>query len=91
MNQVEALAFRGLPARLGHTLLQFAWAFGKRGDRVIRFAIPLTQQHLADLVASSRQHVNYVLADFRSRRLISGRGRGLTLINLGGLETIALA
>jgi hypothetical protein len=46
---------------------------------------------LADLVGATRQHVNYVLADFRSRRLVSGSGQGLTLTDLEALERIALA
>ena len=90
-NRIEALTFKSLPARLAHTLLQIALGFGKQVDHGVRFGISLNQQHLADLVAASRQHVNYVLADFRSRRLIKGNGRSLTLTDLEGLERIALA
>ncbi len=90
-NRIEALAFKSLPARLAHTLLSVARAFGKQVDHGLRPGVLLTQQNLADMVAASRQHVNYVLADFRSQRLISGSGRGLILTNLEGLERIALA
>ena len=90
-NRIEALAFKSLPARVAHTLLQFGRAFGRRTDQGVCLTISLTQQNLADLVGSSRQHVNYVLADFRSHRLISGSGRTLTLLDLEGLEGIALA
>lgn len=90
-NRVEALAFRGLPARLAHTLLQVARAFGKRVDHGVRLTISLTQQNLADLVGASRQHVNYVLADFRSKRLVGGSGRAFILTDPEGLERIALA
>jgi CRP-like cAMP-binding protein len=90
-NRIEALAFKSLPARVAHTLLQMARAFGKRIDHGVRLTISLTQQNLADLVGASRQHVNYVLASFRSGRLVSGSGRGLILTDLEGLERIALA
>ncbi len=90
-NRIEALAFKSLPARVAHTLLQVARAFGKRINHDMRFTISLTQQNLADLVGASRQHINYVLADFRSHRLITGSGRTLTLTDLEGLERIALA
>ena len=90
-NRIEALAFKSLPARLAQTLIQIGRPFGKPVDRGIRLGFPLTQQNLADLVAASRQHVNYVLAEFRSRRLISGSGRNLTLTDLEGLERIAAA
>ncbi|MEK7204644.1 MAG: Crp/Fnr family transcriptional regulator [candidate division NC10 bacterium] len=90
-NRIEALVFKSLPARVAHTLLQIARAFGKRVDHGVRFTMSLTQQNLADLVGASRQHVNYVLADFRSHRLLSGSGRALTLTNLEGLRRIALA
>jgi len=90
-NRIEALTFKSLPARLANTLLQIALAFGEQVDQGVRFGISLNQQHLADLVAASRQHVNYVLADFRSRRLIKGNGRSLTLTDLEGLEKIAVA
>ncbi len=89
-NRIEAMAFRSLPTRVAHTLLEIARAFGKQVGHGLRFSISLTQQNLADLVAASRQHVTYVLADFRSRRLVSGRRRGLTLLNLEELERIAL-
>jgi CRP-like cAMP-binding protein len=90
-NRIEALAFKSLPARLAGTLLQVAAAFGRPVDHGVRPGILLTQQNLADLVAASRQHVNYILADFRSRRLISGQGRRLTLTDLEGLRRIAAA
>jgi CRP/FNR family transcriptional regulator len=90
-NRIEALAFKSLPARVAHTLLQIGRAFGKRVDHGLRFSISLTQQNLADLVGASRQHVNYVLTDFRSRRLVSGSGQRLTLTDLEGLERIAFA
>lgn len=90
-NRIEALAFKSLTARVAHTLLQIGRAFGKRVDHGVRFTISLTQQNLADLVGASRQHVNYVLAEFRIRRLISGSGRTLTMTNLEGLRRIALA
>lgn len=90
-NRIEALVFKSLSARVAHTLLQIARAFGKRVDPGVRFTISLTQQNLADLAGASRQHINYVLAEFRSRRLISGSGRALTLTNLEGLRRIALA
>lgn len=90
-NRVEALAFKSLTARLAHTLLQMGRAFGKRMAHGAGFSLALTQQNLADLVGASRQHVNYVLADFRSRRFIAGSGRDLTLTDLEGLERIALA
>ncbi len=90
-NRIEALAFKSLSARVAHTLLQIARTFGKRVDHGVRFTITLTQQNLADLVGASRQHVNYVLGDFRSHRLITGSGRILTLTNLEGLRRIALA
>lgn len=90
-NRIEALVFKSLPARVAHTLLQISRAFGKRVDHGVRFTISLTQQNLADLVGASRQHVNYVLADFRSHHLLTGSGRALTLTNLEGLRRIALA
>ncbi len=89
-NRIEAMAFKSLRARVAHTLLQIGRAFGKQVGHGLRLSISLTQQNLADLVAASRQHVTYVLADFRSQRLLSSRRRGLTLLNLEGLERIAL-
>lgn len=89
-NRIEALAFKGLPARVAHTLLQVARAFGRQAADGIRFSLPLTQQNLADLVGASRQHVDYVLSEFRSHRLVSGTGRGLTLTDLEGLGRIAV-
>ncbi len=53
-NRIEALAFKSLPARVAHTLLQIARAFGRQVDLGVRFTISLTQQNLADLAGASR-------------------------------------
>lgn len=88
-NRVEAMAFKGLPARVAHTLLQLANAYGRKTARGIDFHIPLTQQNLADLVGASRQHVNYVVTEFRTRGLVDTSLRNLVLTNTEGLQQIA--
>jgi CRP/FNR family transcriptional regulator len=88
-NRVEAMAFEGLPARAAHTLLQLASAYGRRTPRGLGFVIPLSQQNLADLVGASRQHVNYVLAEFRAQGLVHTSPRDLVLTDPEGLHRIA--
>ena len=88
-NRVEAMAFKGLAVRVAHTLLQLANAYGKKTARGVDFGIPLTQQNLADLVGASRQHVNYVVTEFRARGLVDTSLRNLILTDTEGLHRIA--
>jgi CRP-like cAMP-binding protein len=67
----------GLDQRLYRSLLHLADVFAAGSDRPV---IPLTQEHLADLVGGTRPSVNQVLQRLRAQGVIElGRGRVILL------------
>jgi len=66
-DNVTDLVFTDLPGRVAKRLLQLAQRFGTWDQAAIQLNHGLTQEELAQLVGSSRESVNRVLADFVSR------------------------
>ena len=54
-----------------------------------RFQLPLTQQAVANATGISTVHVNRMLQELRSRRLISWEGRTIELLDLKELKRLA--
>jgi CRP-like cAMP-binding protein len=54
-----------------------------------RFALPVTQAELGDILGLSSVHVNRVLQELRSRGLISWRGPTVTILDWPGLQETA--
>ena len=53
------------------------------------FAIPITQQHLADTLGLSIVHTNKTLKRLADRKMIKWRDRGCTILSADGLAKIA--
>ena len=67
----------GLDRRLYRSLLHLADVFGTGTGRLV---IPLTQEHLADMVGGTRPSVNQILQRLRTQGIIElGRGRVIVL------------
>lgn len=85
-DQLEELAFKGVPARLAGLLLRLASETDWRGRRVLH---GLTHQQLAELLGTYRETVTATLNQFRDQGLIEIGRRRVTLLNPAGLEAIA--
>jgi CRP/FNR family transcriptional regulator, cyclic AMP receptor protein len=72
--------------RLAHLLAELADEYGRSTSAGIDIDIPLTQQELASLIASSRESIVRSLRLLRSRRLVTTARRRITIRDLDGLR-----
>jgi CRP/FNR family transcriptional regulator, cyclic AMP receptor protein len=80
---LEALAFRSLPARLADLLLREADPYGTVAG--------LSHQDLAERLGTYRETVSQLLGKFRSERLVAIEPRRIKLIDPEGLQIYAEA
>ena len=79
--EMEALAFRGVPARLAELLLQEADAFGTVTGQ--------SHQDLAERLGTYRETVSQVLGRFRAERLVAVEPKRIRLLDPAGLQAYA--
>lgn len=58
-------------------------------DDASEFPLPMTQQHMADLLGLSEVHVNRVLRRFRERKVVALRAGKVRLLDRAAVEAIA--
>lgn len=80
-EELEALAFRGLPARLATLLLGEADAYGTIDG--------YSHQELAERLGTYRETVSQILGRFRGEGLVAVEPRRIRLLNRTGLEAYA--
>jgi len=80
-EELEALAFRGLPARLATLLLREADIYGTIDG--------YTHQELAERLGTYRETVSQLLGRFRSEGLVAVEPRRIRLLDRSGLEAYA--
>ena len=80
-EELEALAFRGLPARLAALLLREADVYGTIDGH--------THQELAERLGTYRETVSQLLGRFRNEGLVSVEPRRIRLLDRTGLEAYA--
>lgn len=81
MVSLEALAFRGLPARLATLLLREADIYGTIDG--------YSHQELAERLGTYRETVSQLLGRFRGEGLVSVEPRRIRLLDCTGLEAYA--
>lgn len=79
-NQIEALAFKSVPARLASLLLRLAQGGEIEG---------LTHNDLAEMVGAYRETVTQVLDGFQSSGLLRLGRKSIALLDKAGLKAIA--
>jgi CRP/FNR family transcriptional regulator, cyclic AMP receptor protein len=82
-EEMESLAFRGLPARLATILLREADAYGT--------VVGLSHQDLAERLGTYRETVSQLLGRFRHEGLVAVEPRRIRLLDLAGLAAYAEA
>ena len=87
-----SLGRRTATERLGHLFCELHLRLENIGlvDDELSYDMPVTQADLGDLLGLSLVHVNRSLQELRATRLMSLRGRRLTIHNLRGLRELSL-
>ncbi len=89
-ERIVSLGRRDARGRIAYLLCELLWrhrAVGLSSDG--SFSLPLTQAELGDTLGLTPVHVNRVLKDFRSSRLIVMAQRMINLLDVPGLQEIA--
>jgi CRP/FNR family transcriptional regulator, cyclic AMP receptor protein len=82
-QQLEEIAFKGMPARLASLLLRLASESGSHE------VIGYTHQDLAEMLGTYRETMTHTLNNLAASGLIQIERKKLTLIDLTGLEDVA--
>jgi CRP-like cAMP-binding protein len=77
---IERLIPRTIPARLAVTVLELADRFGEPTKGGVAIGLYLTQQTLADLIASTRVSVSKEVARFRRKGLLDTPSKGEIIV-----------
>ncbi len=78
-----------LQGRLALTLLDLSKAFGVVETDGTRVRLPLTHDHLAEMVGASRERISKSMAALKARRLIRYARQAITVIDMDGLRDVA--
>lgn len=81
-----ALDLRG---RLALTLLDLAKAFGVAEADGMRVRLPLTHDHLAEMVGASRERISKSMASLQDEHLIRYSRQAITVLDVNGLRELA--
>lgn len=90
-DQLESLAFRGVPARLASQLLQLMDRYGRVTHNGIRIDERFTHVQLAEMIGTSRETLTKVMNELRESGLIDVRERLVWVLDAEGLERIRSA
>lgn len=80
-----------LPGRLALALMELADVFGQSTTEGIQIALPLTHEHLAEMVGASRERVSKAMAELAHGGALTYSRRSITLRNVEALKRLATA
>lgn len=87
-TRVEELLCKSAQMRMALTLAALADAHGITDAGGVLIPLRLSQRDIANLAGLSRETVNAVLQEFRSRDLVETNGRRLRILHPGGLRAL---
>ena len=90
-DQLESLAFRGVPARLAAQLLQLMDRYGRVTRTGIRIDERFTHVQLAEMIGTSRETLTKVMNELRESGFIDVRERLVWVLDADGLERLRSA
>jgi len=90
-QEIEELAFQGVPGRLASLLLRMAQEYGERGPDGIRIALRLTHQDLANMIGATRETVTSVLGKFKREGLVLFDRKNIVIRSPERLEAVVHA
>lgn len=87
--ELEAMAYLNVPQRLARKLLQLAERFGTETAEGVLVEARVTQQELAEMVATTRETLSHTLTDLRRRGLVDTTGGHFLIRDRDGLTAVA--
>jgi CRP/FNR family transcriptional regulator, cyclic AMP receptor protein len=87
-DQLESIAFRGVPARLAALLLRLMDRYGRVTHAGIRIDERFTHVQLAEMIGTSRETLTKVMNELRDGGMIDVRDRLVWVLDAEGLERL---
>jgi len=78
-----------LPGRLALAFIELAEAFGRHTPEGLQLTLPLTHEHLAEMVGASRERVSKAMGEFAHQGWIRYGRRSITLCDLDAIRQAA--
>jgi len=88
LQRMADLAHKSVEERLAHILLSLGQKHGVHEGKALRIDLPLSQQDLADMIASSRQTVNHELRKLADQGLIREERCRITILDDERLQNL---
>ena len=88
-DQIISIAQKPVRERLAESLLILNRVFTPNGQSEIKHKISLPREDLANIVGTATETVIRLLHDFKDEKLVSIKGRSITLIDIRGLKHTA--
>lgn len=87
-EEIKNLVSQTIYGRVAYTILDLAKKYGKRMEKGIKIAFPLTHQEIAELVGSPREVVTKTINEFEKKNYLLDQEKYLILVNREALEKI---
>lgn len=83
---VLSLGRQSARARLAHLLCELSIRLGGQHENQASFELPITQEQISDVIGMTAVHVNRMMQQLRSERLIAYEGRQFTILDKTALH-----
>ena len=87
-DQLESIAFHGVPSRLAAKVLELMDRYGRVTPSGIRIDQRFTHMQLAEMIGTSRETLTKVINDLREAGLVDVRERMVWVLDVEGLERL---
>jgi CRP/FNR family transcriptional regulator len=87
-DQLESIAFHGVPSRLAAKVLELMERYGRVTSSGIRIDQRFTHMQLAEMIGTSRETLTKVINDLRESGLVDVRERMVWVLDVEGLERL---
>ena len=87
-NKLEDLLFKGVNARLSHTLLRLSEEYGDTEAEGVKIRFKMTHQELANLIGATRETTSLALGDLEKQGLLSKERGHITLKDIERLREV---
>ena len=88
-SMIYGLGNKSLKQRVAFTLLKLSENIGEIGISFITIRIPITRQHLAEMVGSTPESVSRIMANLKREGIIKSVRRKIAILNEEALRQIA--
>ena len=88
-TMIDGLGNKDLKQRIAFTLLKLAEKIGEKELDHIKLSIPISRQHLSEMVGSAQESVSRIMAKLKREGVLKSESRKIVILNDERLRQIA--